>query len=198
MTHHSISLMTSLPVICVSEKSITARKSASTNQKLNLENHRQLKIFLLSEINFKCILIDLRSFAILRKKIPSVGPWRTFWTKNFVDGLFGKFVRLVICSGAVCFSLARKIFSILFSINQNGRARFIDQSKSSISHYSHYDSRISKGTLLSISEKKWTKMENAENQWRLDLQSVLNETNQLTISASGTNLNLQLIQVQRK
>ena len=31
-------------------------------------------------------------------------------------------------------------------------------------------------------------MENAENQWRLDLQSVLNETNQLTISASGTNL----------
>lgn len=27
-------------------------------------------------------------------------------------------------------------------------------------------------------------MENAENQWRLDLQSVLNETNQLTISAS--------------
>ena len=115
--------------------------------------------------------------------------------KNLVDGLFGKFVRLVICSGAVCFSLARKIFSILFSINQNGRARFIDQSKSSIFHYSHYDSRISKGTLLSISEKKWTKMENAENQWRLDLQSVLNETNQLTISASGTNLNLQLDQV---
>ena len=189
-------MMTSLLVIGVSKKSITARKSASTNQKLNLESHRQLKIFLLSEINFKCIFIDLRSFAILRKN-----PVRRALAdiqKNLVDGLFGKFVRLVICSGAVCFSLARKIFSILFSINQNGRARFIDQSKSSISHYSHYDSRISKGTLLSISEKKWTKMENAENQWRLDLQSVLNETNQLTISASGTNLNLQLIQVQRK
>ena len=60
--------LTSLLVICVSEKSITARKFASTNQKLNLESHRQLKIFLLSEINFKCILINLRSFAILRKK----------------------------------------------------------------------------------------------------------------------------------
>ena len=70
-----------------------------------------------------------------------------------VDGLFGKCVRLVICSGAVCFSLARKIFSTIFSINQNGRARFIDQSKSSISHYSHYDSRISKGTLLHFREK---------------------------------------------
>ena len=55
--------------------------------------------------------------------------------------------------------------------------------------------RESQRELYSISEKKWTKMENAENQWRLDLQSVLNETNQLTISASGTNLNLQLNQV---
>ena len=131
-----------------------AKKSASTNQKLNLESHRQPTI-IRSEINFQCILIDFLVLCKSQKKILSVGAQRTFCAKILltVDGLFGKCVRLVICSGAVSVSLARKIFSTIFSINQNGRARFIDQSKSSISHYSHYDSRISKGTLLHFREK---------------------------------------------
>ena len=124
------------------------------NQKLNLESHQQPKISLLSKINFKCILID-SSLYNSQKKIPVRRALADILKKILltVDGLFGKCVRLVICSGAVCFSLARKIFLAIFSINQNGRARFIDQSKSSISHYSHYDSRISKGTLLHFREK---------------------------------------------
>lgn len=37
-----------------------------------------------------------------------------------------------------------------------------------------------------------------ESQWRLDLQSVLHETNQLTISASENSINAQIANIPKK